>query len=204
MAEIESLLASLSTLNPLWIYGVLFAIAYIENIFPPSPSDLLIVFGGSLVGIGKLSFLPALVSATAGSTLGFVTMYIIGDWFGLAIIEKKRIGFLPLDAIHKVEAWFRRYGYWIIVANRFMSGTRAVISFFAGMSELRFGKTTVLCFLSALVWNAILIYGGTLLGANWRNIGDYLSAYSRVITLLIGLIAAAWFVIWLYRKKKTA
>ena len=204
MAEIESLLASLSTLNPLWIYGVLFAIAYIENIFPPSPSDLLIVFGGSLVGIGKLSFLPALLSATAGSTLGFVTMYIIGDWFGLAIIEKKRIGFLPLDAIHKVEAWFRRYGYWIIVANRFMSGTRAVISFFAGMSELRFGKTTVLCFLSALVWNAILIYGGTLLGANWRNIGDYLSAYSRVITLLIGLIAAAWFVIWLYRKKKTA
>jgi membrane protein DedA with SNARE-associated domain len=85
-----------------------------------------------------------------------------------------------------------------------MSGTRAVISFFAGMSELRFGKTTVLCFLSALVWNAILIYGGTLLGANWRNIGDYLSAYSRVITLLIGLIAAAWFVIWFYRKKKTA
>lgn len=203
MTEIESLLASISTLNPLWIYGVLFAIAYIENIFPPSPSDLLIVFGGSLVGIGKLSFLPALVSATAGSTLGFVTMYIIGDWFGLAIIEKKRIGFLPLDAIHKVEAWFRRYGYWIIVANRFMSGTRAVISFFAGMSELRLGKTTVLCFLSALVWNAILIYGGTLLGANWRNIGDYLSAYSRVITLLIGLIAAAWFVIWLYRKKKT-
>jgi membrane protein DedA with SNARE-associated domain len=204
MAEIESLLVSLSTVNPLWIYGVLFAIAYIENIFPPSPSDLLIVFGGSLVGIGKLSFLAALLSATAGSTLGFVTMYIIGDWFGLAIIEKKRIGFLPLDAIHKVEAWFRRYGYWIIVVNRFMSGTRAVISFFAGMSELRFGKTTVLCFLSALVWNAILIYGGTLLGANWRNIGDYLSAYSRVITLLIGLIAAAWFVIWFYRKKKTA
>ena len=204
MAEIESLLSSISTLNPLWIYGVLFAIAYIENIFPPSPSDLLIVFGGSLVGIGKLSFLPALMSATAGSTLGFVTMYIIGDWFGLAIIEKKRIGFLPLDAIHKVEAWFRRYGYWIIVANRFMSGTRAVISFFAGMSELHLGKTTVLCFLSALVWNAILIYGGTLLGANWRSIGDYLSAYSRVITLLIGLIAAAWFVIWLYRKKKTA
>ena len=204
MAEIESLLASISTLNPLWIYGVLFAIAYVENIFPPSPSDLLIVFGGSLVGIGKLSFLPALLSATSGSTLGFVTMYIIGDWFGLAIIEKKRIGFLPLDAIHKVEAWFRRYGYWIIVANRFMSGTRAVISFFAGMSELRLGKTTVLCFLSALVWNALLIYGGTLLGANWRSIGDYLSAYSRVITLFIGLIAAAWFVIWLYRKKKTA
>jgi membrane protein DedA with SNARE-associated domain len=191
-------------LNPLWIYGVLFVIAYIENIFPPSPSDLLIVFGGSLVGLGKISFIAALLTATAGSTLGFVTMYIVGDWFGIAIIEKKRIAFLPLDAIHKVEAWFRRYGYWIIVANRFMSGTRAVISFFAGMSELRLGKTTVLCFLSALVWNAILIYGGTLLGANWRSIGNYLSAYSRVITLLIGLIAAGWLIFWLYRKKKTA
>jgi membrane protein DedA with SNARE-associated domain len=204
MAEIESLLTSLSTLNPLWIYAVLFAIAYIENIFPPSPSDLLIVFGGSLVGIGKLSFLPALFSATAGSTLGFVTMYIIGDWFGLAIIEKKRIRFLPLDAIHKVEAWFRRYGYWIIIANRFMSGTRAVISFFAGMSELRLGETTVLCFLSALVWNAMLLYGGTLLGANWRSIGEYLGTYSRVITILIVLIAVVWFLFWIIRKKKSA
>ena len=102
MAEIESLLTSLSTVDALWIYVVLFGIAYLENIFPPSPSDLLIVFGGSLVGMGKLSFLGALLSATAGSTLGFITMYIIGGWFGLAIIEKKRIGFLPLDAIHNV------------------------------------------------------------------------------------------------------
>ncbi|MCX6139055.1 MAG: DedA family protein [Ignavibacteriales bacterium] len=199
----ESFFSTISLLNPYWIYGVLFVLAYIENIFPPSPSDVMLVFGGSLVGMGKIAFVPALLSSTAGSTLGFVTMYIVGDWFGLAIIEKKKIGFLPLEAIHKVEAWFQRYGYWIIVANRFMSGTRAVISFFAGMSELRLGKTTVLCFASALVWNVILLYAGTLLGENWRSIGDYLSLYSRWITgILIGA-ATVWLVVWLNRRRKS-
>jgi membrane protein DedA with SNARE-associated domain len=45
--------------------------------------------------------------------------------------------------------------------------------------------TTVLCFLSALFWNALLIYGGYVLGANWRSIGVYLSTYSQVATGIV-------------------
>jgi membrane protein DedA with SNARE-associated domain len=185
---VESFIQSLQSFDPALVCLALFAVAFLENIFPPSPSDMAIVFGGTLVGIGRIGFPEALLSATAGSTLGFVAMYAIGKWFGRNILEQRKIRFLPLDSVHKVESWFVKYGYWIIIANRFLAGTRAVVSFFAGMSGLKLPVTTLLCLLSALIWNSLLITGGYLLGNNWERIGFYISTYSQVVTGLVVLI----------------
>ena len=201
---IESLFLFLQSLDPLWVYVAIFAIAYIENILPPSPSDIIIVAGGYLVGIGKIDFYPALLIATLGSTTGFMTMYKIGDWFGLSIVEKGKIKFLPLDAIHKIEEWFRHYGYWLIVVNRFLSGTRGVVGFFAGMSEVKFLPTAILCFVSALVWNWILVYTGTILGENLEAIGFYLSTYSQFVTTLIVTGIIVGIIYWFYRRSNKA
>jgi membrane protein DedA with SNARE-associated domain len=199
---LEAIILYLQQLDPIWVYAAIFLIAYIENIFPPSPSDIMIVAGGSLVGLEHIGFIPTLIVATIGSTTGFMTMYKIGDWFGLSIIEKKKIKFLQLESVHKVEDWFRKYGYWLIVANRFLSGTRAVVGFFAGMAEVKFVPTAILCFVSALVWNGILIYAGTLVGANWESIGGYLSTYSQIVTVLLVTITIVIIILWHNRKGK--
>jgi membrane protein DedA with SNARE-associated domain len=198
---VEDVIAYLQSLSPALVYIAVFAIAFIENVFPPSPSDLIIVFGGSLVGIGRVGFLATLVLATAGSTLGFMVMYGIGDWFGVMILERGKIRFIPVESVRKVDAWFRRYGYWIIVANRFLSGTRAVVSFFAGMAELSLLPTTALCALSALAWNAILITAGYELGSNWREIGGYLSSYSEAVTAVVILLALFFAIRYFSRSK---
>lgn len=162
----------------------------------------MIVAGGYLVGIGNIDFTTALIVATVGSTSGFMSMYKIGDWFGLRIIETGKIKFLPLESVHKVESWFRKYGYWLIIANRFLSGTRAVVGFFAGMAEVKFIPTTILCFISALIWNAILIYAGTLVGANWESIGVYLTTYSQIVTALVVIAVGIGVFFWYRRKEK--
>jgi membrane protein DedA with SNARE-associated domain len=172
----------LNGIDPLVVYALVLGFALVENLFPPSPSDLMIVAAGSLVGIGKVSFTLTLLCATAGSTIGFMMMYKIGDWFGDNILEQGKLKFIPIDAVHKVERWFARYGYAIIVINRFLTGTRAVVSFFAGMSELRLSLTTILCALSALAWNAVLITVGYYLGQNWDRIGLLLNTYSQLVT----------------------
>jgi membrane protein DedA with SNARE-associated domain len=199
---VETIIPSLQSLDPLLVCLALFSIAFIENIFPPSPSDMVIVFGGTLVGIGRVGFAPALLCSTAGSTAGFVAMYLIGKWFGRHILEQRKIRFLPLDAVHRVESWFARYGYWIIIANRFLAGTRAVVSFFAGMSELKLSVTIPLCFFSALVWNALLITGGYFLGSNWQRIGFYIGAYRQVVTGLVVLAAIVLIVRYFRRSSR--
>ncbi|MFA5833100.1 MAG: DedA family protein [Bacteroidota bacterium] len=199
---VEEIITYLQQLSPFWIYASLFFIAYIENLFPPSPSDLMIVAGGYLVGIGRIDFFTALLISTLGSTTGFMTMYKIGDWFGLKIIETGRIKYFPLESVHKVETWFRKFGYWLIIANRFLSGTRAVVGFFAGMAEVKFIPTAILCFISAFIWNWILVYAGTLVGKNWELIGFYLTTYSQIVTSLLVMAALIGIIIWYQRRGK--
>ncbi len=199
----EELIRRLSTLNPFWVYFTVSGIAFIENIFPPFPSDVLVVFAGSLVGLGTIDFTLALFLTSIGSTTGFVAMYKIGDWFGVKILETGKLSFIPTDQVHKVERWFRKYGYFLIVANRFLSGTRAIVSFFAGMSELPLVPTTILCFVSALLWNFLLLYAGLKLGENWQLIGSYLSAYSRVVTAVLVVAVLVLLGKFLYNRSKS-
>jgi membrane protein DedA with SNARE-associated domain len=200
--SIEDIIQWMQALSPVLVYALVFAIAYIENVFPPSPSDTIIVFGGSLAAIGHAGFVETLLAATMGSTLGFVSMYKIGDWFGARILEQGKVKFIPVSMVKTVDEWFQKYGYWIVVANRFLSGTRAVVSFFAGMSKLNLLRTTLLCFVSALAWNAILISAGFYLGKNWERIGFYLSTYSQVVTGI--LVVVVIIVVARYFSKRTS
>ena len=178
----------LTTLNPLWVCLIVFFVSYIENIFPPSPSDVIVVFGGALAAMDGGSFFSVWFAATVGSTLGFLTMYGLGKLFGKKIIERGKPKYTPVGSMVKVEQWFQRYGYGIIIANRFLAGTRAVVSFFAGMSNLRLAQTTLLSFFSSLAWYGILVYAGYSLGAHWERVGWYLSTYGQVVTAVIILI----------------
>ncbi|HEY7751209.1 MAG TPA: DedA family protein, partial [Ignavibacteriaceae bacterium] len=154
----EDILSQISSFPAVWVYITLFLFAFIENIFPPSPSDVVIVIGGTLVGTGAVNFFICLVFATLGSITGFMLMFYFGSTVDRKVIHSGKLKFIPVNSIDKVETWFRKYGYFIIVANRFMPGTRAVISFFAGVSNLNAKKTILLCFISALVWNSIMLY----------------------------------------------
>jgi membrane protein DedA with SNARE-associated domain len=159
-----------------------------ENVFPPSPSDVILVAAGSLAGIGRVDFTLLLVLSTIGSTAGFLTMYKVGDWFGVRILETGKFKYIPIENVHKVEAWFKKYGYWVVIANRFMAGTRAVVSFFTGMSELSLWRTTILSLLSSLLWNYLLLFAGKELGKNWREISFYLETYGKVVTVIFIIV----------------
>lgn len=199
----EELIRRLSSLNPIWVYLSVAGIAFLENIIPPIPSDVIVVFAGSLIGLGAIDFWWTLVLTTIGSTVGFMVMYKVGDWFGLKILETGKLKFIPTDSVHKVEGWFRKYGYVIIVVNRFLSGTRAVVSFFAGMSELKLPMTTVLCFLSALVWNYLLLFAGQKLGQNWQVIFFYMETYSKAVTGSVIIIILLFVARFVYKKSNS-
>jgi membrane protein DedA with SNARE-associated domain len=179
-------------LPPIGVLAFVCFITFLENVFPPSPSDTILVFCGTLIGLGTVGFMPMLVSATAGSTLGFLVMYWVGQRYGAQLIDSPRFTFIPKDAVDKVETWFKKYGFWIIVANRFLSGTRAVVSAFAGISKLPLGTTTILSAVSAAVWNAILLGAGAALGKNWILMDEYLQLYGKIFAVIAAAILILW------------
>ncbi len=201
---IENILNHLSDLSPLLIYLILFLFSFIENVFPPSPSDLVVVVGGSLIATGPINFIPTLIFTTVGSILGFFTLYYIGSQVDKKFIRAGKMKFISAQAVATVEEWFNKWGYTIILINRFLPGTRSVISFFAGLSELKIIKTIILATISALVWNAVIIYLGIIFGNNIERVDFYLSRYQEIVFILTGAVIL-FFVIkhFFFNKKKS-
>lgn len=198
----EEILIRISELSPIWIYLTIFFFAFIENLFPPSPSDMVIVVGGSLVGASDLHFVPVLIFATGGSLIGFLTAFAIGWQIDKRILHSGKIKFLTIESIEKVENAFRKYGYFLIIANRFLPGTRAVISFFAGMSRLNVHYTVLLSAASALIWNSILISLGMVFGENIQKVDAFLTTYNQIVIAATVVVIAFLIIRYFIKKSK--
>lgn len=175
-------------LPPVYAYLAIFAIAYGENVLPPIPGDLVVVFGGYMVGLGLLKFGLVVLIATVGGTVGFMTMYAIGYRIGDAVMDPHRLRWLPKKYIHKAQRWIHRWGYGIVLANRFLSGTRSVISLTVGMAHMRVMKTVLFSTISSLVWVLLITWGGYAVGENWAIIGVYIRQYGQVFMALLVVI----------------
>ncbi|MBZ0198985.1 MAG: DedA family protein [Ignavibacteriaceae bacterium] len=199
---LEHILHYISDAAPFWIYTALFFFAFIENVFPPSPSDLVVLVGGSLISEGAIYFIPTLFLTSIGSVLGFMTLFYLGSQLDRKVIQAGKIKFISIAALEKAERWFTKYGYFIIAANRFMPGTRSVISFFAGLSELNVKRTILLATLSSFTWNAIILYLGILFGNNLPTVDRYLSAYSNIVAAITVLVIVVFTIRYFWIKKK--
>ncbi len=201
---LESIISYLHMVDPFWIYLTLIFFSFIENIFPPLPSDVVVIVGASLIASTTMSFVPIVLLTAAASALGFMVMYLVGKYLGEHILRAGRIKFISPDTIRKNDRWFARYGYRLIIANRFLPGTRSVFSFFSGLTELQPVKTFLCAALSALLWNTLIIYIGMKLGDNVELIDRYLSTYRNIILLIMGVIAVIIIVRHLIiRRRKT-
>jgi membrane protein DedA with SNARE-associated domain len=201
---IEHILTTIAHLTPFWLLIALTFFSYFENIFPPSPSDLVVVVGGSLIGKGVISFIPTLALTTLGSVAGFMTIYYIGSTLDKKLVKAHKLKYISTEGIEKVESWFSKYGFWIIIANRFMPGTRSVISLFAGLSELDIKNTVILSTISALGWNSFILYLGMLFGSNVKKVDILLITYSNIVLAITAIVVIViLFRLIIKRKNKT-
>jgi len=124
----------IATLPPGLAYAMILAVAYGENLLPPIPGDVLIVFAGYLVAVGTLDGWVVVVLATIGGTAGCRTMVALGRRIEGAIMAPDRFRWIPKQRLRRAIGWVNRYGFGVVLANRFLSGLRSVISIATGMA----------------------------------------------------------------------
>jgi membrane protein DedA with SNARE-associated domain len=204
---VQNIVEWISVVPPAGVYLIFFGIAYIENLIPPMPGDVIVAFGGYLAAEGVIGLFPVWSLTVVASVAGFMTMYWLGHRWG-AQIEENRDGhfllrFIDYKYFTRGKKWMNRWGQGVVVANRFLAGTRSVISLTAGMSNLRITRTILSSLVSSVLWNTLLLAMGWVIRDNWKIIGDYLSNYGKVILALIALFIGvrAYF---FYRRKKQA
>ncbi len=179
-----------------WGIGILM---FLENLFPPIPSELIMPLAGFTIGQGKMAFVPAVAAGVIGTMLGALPWYYIGSYLGETRLKNwldrygKWLG-ISGEEIDKAQRWFYRHGTKAVFFGRLVPGVRTLISVPAGFSRMRFGKFLVYSTLGTLAWVLLLTFAGYLLGDNYELVEEYLGPVSKVVLGLILVAGIAWLV----------
>jgi membrane protein DedA with SNARE-associated domain len=208
---LETAISFLQHADPFAIYVFLFLIAFLENVVPPIPGDVPVAFIGYLINFSRVSFWGAVFFSSAGSLAGFMLVYLLSRSLGLKLYAGGETPvkhwlylaihrFFPPSDMEVLRRKFAAHGYFSVLVNRFLFGSRAVISVMAGLMHLKIIPVFITAAISATVWNILLIYGGYLLGNNWRDIGRYVALYSIPVTVFFLLLV--FFSIWRFIRER--
>lgn len=182
--------------------GIVF-LMFLENVFPPIPSELIMPLAGYTSGRGRLSFPGVVAAGTLGSVLGAIPLYYLGS----AVGEQRLIAWADRHGrllrvsggdIERADSWFDRHGGKVVFFGRLVPGVRSLISIPAGVARMNLVPFLLYTALGASLWTALLAYAGRVLGENYVRVGDYLGPASYVV--LAGLSAAL--ALWLWRRRR--
>lgn len=186
-------------------YIGVFLLMFLENVFPPIPSELILPFGGFMTTQSDLNIGGVILAATAGSLFGAIVLFRIGlllDVERMLKIVDKWGGFLHIKQqdVLKADAWFDKHGIWTVLFCRMIPFIRSIISIPAGMSNMNIKLFLLFTTVGTLIWNSILISAGTMLGRSWDKVLYYMELYSNAIYMGIGG-GVLLFLIWFFRKR---
>ena len=195
-------------INVIQRYGYLgvFLLITLENIFPPIPSEVILTFSGFITTKTTLSIVLVIFSATIGSVVGAITLYIIGNILSSKLLTKRKnekLLFFEVKKIKLAEEWFYKKGNKTVFFCRFIPVLRSLISIPAGMSDMPFIKFIVYTFIGSLIWNFLLIYIGKIAGDSWQVVSKYISEYSKIFFIIIFIIFLLVIFIKVYMKSRS-
>lgn len=168
---------------------------FIENVFPPIPSELVMPLAGYTAtqqdGAGWLRLVLMIAAGTAGALAGAVLWYWIGRKIGIQGLKgfSRRHGrwlTLTPDEIDKADAWFDRHGRKAVFAGRLIPTVRTFISVPAGASGMPFRRFLVYTSAGTLLWTTILAFAGWFLGSRYDQVSAWVDPVSTAV--LAGLV----------------
>lgn len=181
-----------SLVTDLGLFGIA-VLMFLENVFPPIPSELIMPLAGVQAQQGAVSLIGAIVAGTIGSVAGAVLWFLIGMALSLERLRHlaRRYGrWLTVGPkeVDQADRWFDRYGGYAVLFGRLVPTVRTFISIPAGISGMGWRKFLILSTIGSLGWVTFLTLAGYFLGRNNTLVQDWLSPVSNAIVVAIVLI----------------
>ncbi len=183
-------------------------LTFLENLFPPIPSELIIPLAGFVAASGGMQLGWVIVVATAGSLAGASIWYEVGRRVGERRLRNwidHHGAWLTLgdQDIDRAQQWFQRHDRRAVLIGRVVPGVRTLISLPAGFA--RMSRSTFLLFsaIGTAAWSAALAGAGVLLQANFAVVGDYINAVTNILLGAFGALMV-WRYIRCWRHRRRA
>ena len=180
------------TMEAMDYYAIVF-LMFLENVFPPIPSELIMPLAGFIVTQGELTFMGVVAAGTLGSVLGALPLYYAGKLVGLKHLKlwaDKYGRWLTVSSrdLDSGKDWFDKYGGITVLLCRLIPGIRSLISIPAGIANMPMGIFLLYTTIGTCLWSALLAYAGYLLGVNYDKVEVYLGPVSKVILVILVII----------------
>ena len=195
-----------------WLgYTAIFAAMFLENLFPPIPSELIMPLGGFYVQQGQLQLIPVVIAGLLGTVLGALPWYGIGRLINEERIEQwlarhgRWIGISPGE-LARSRRWFTRYGTALVFWGRLVPGIRTLISVPAGIEMMRMAPFLIWTTAGSLIWTLLLTVAGIVLGEGYSNVEVWIDPVSKLVKLLLVIAVLAggiWLGLRVWRRRQS-
>jgi membrane protein DedA with SNARE-associated domain len=163
---------------------------FLETVFPPVPSEVIMTVAGVSAARGEMSFAGVVASGTMGAMAGNYAWFRLAQRVGrdrlLRFVD--RFGrWLTLDwaEVERGEHLFRRYGPVIVLVARMLPAFRSLISVPAGLFAMSTPRFLLFSAVGTAGWSAALAGAGYLLGNAVDDVERYLEPLSTAIIAAI-------------------
>ncbi|HEV8365614.1 MAG TPA: DedA family protein [Gemmatimonadaceae bacterium] len=205
--SLTALLDWLGGLDPVLLNAALGLLAFVENVFPPVPADVIAAFGSFVAAREGRSPVAPFLAVWLSNVGGAMFMYFIGSRLGRTRVEKW-LRLTPQDPAEKrFEALYGRFGTAAFFLSRFIPGVRAIVPPFAGALHIAPFKPAVAIAIASGLWYGLITFLAFRAGASWETLvamlrrlgwGAAIGASAILLAMLM------WFYIRHKRRKAAA
>lgn len=189
-------------------YPGLFVAMFLENLFPPIPSELIMPFAGFLAAQGKMDIGVVILIWVAGTYVGVLPFYIAGWWWHKERVLRRadRFGrylWVSRNEVQQAFDAFHKRWYTFVLIGRFVPLFRTVISFPAWSVHMPFRKYSLYTLIGSFVRCGLLAYLGYIIGDQWHLVGAFVGKYEHIILFVLVACFVWWVITKLYKKYAT-
>ena len=165
---------------------------FLETLFPPIPSEVIMPVAGVAVGKGKLDLAGVIAAGTAGAMLGNIIWYLAARALGHDRLEPfiKRYGkwiTISWKDVERAHKWFDRNGIIFVLTGRILPTVRSLVSIPAGLLDMRFRNFVIASTVGTAIWTTFLTLVGVKLQEEFHSIERILGPLSSAILIVIFL-----------------
>lgn len=163
---------------------------FLETVFPPIPSEVIMPVAGLGAARGKFDLMGVIAAGTMGAMLGNYFWYLAARVVGIDRFRPfiQRFGrFLTLDwaEIEKAQKLFGRQGWAIVFFGRMLPTLRSLISIPAGLLKMRLSTFFIWSTIGTTCWTVLLAVAGYLLGRRFAEVELVIGPLSIAVIVVI-------------------
>ncbi|WP_320673799.1 DedA family protein [Prochlorococcus sp. MIT 1341] len=202
ISQLPQLIGQAVAANQWMGYLAIFLAMFLENLFPPIPSELIMPLGGFYVHQGQLQLFPVVLAGLLGTLLGAFPWYYIGRFANEERLEAwlrrngRWIGISP-DELSRSRSWFSRYGSLLVFWGRLVPGIRTLISVPAGIELMPLSPFLLWTTAGSFIWTLLLTLAGFALGESYSSVETWIEPVSKIIKTLLAtllIISFCWLI----------